>query len=75
MNWRICAKKHGMLKVCPLEISRFDVPTLDHLEQELKIEELRAPIKVDTEQGAHSRGTSHSRHRDGRRSPGRVVER
>jgi hypothetical protein len=51
MNWRICAKKHGMLKVCPLEISRFDVPTLDHLEQELKIEELRAPIKVDTETG------------------------
>ena len=51
MNWRICAKKHGMLKVCPLEISRFDVPTLDHLEQELKIEELRAPIKVNKEHG------------------------
>ena len=35
MNWRICAKKHGLLKVCPVEIARLDVPQLDHLEQEV----------------------------------------
>ena len=44
MNWRICAKKHGLLKVCPVEIARLDVPQLDHLEQEVKLEELRSPV-------------------------------
>ena len=45
MNWRICAKKHGLLKVCPVEIARLDVPQLDHLEQEVKLEELRSPVR------------------------------
>ena len=47
MNWRICAKKHGLLKVCPVEIARLDVPQLDHLEQEVKLEELRSPVTED----------------------------
>lgn len=51
MNWRICAKKHGLLKVCPTEIARFDVPQLDHLEQEVKLEELRSPVREGGEGG------------------------